>query len=172
VKTNRRELLLVAVVSSVLTALLLGGGVAVAFNVPNDSVTSAKIIDNAVRSRDIRNGTVGDVDLGRRARSYWAIVQLDGSGVPTIVGTDGANAIFDNSVGSFGLTWNPDIENCAVTAGLHGNTTAGTSPLAGSVSTDRFTNISSDGIRVITRTSAGALADPPPGTGFTVTITC
>jgi hypothetical protein len=53
----------VALVSVVVTALVFSGGVAVALNVPDNSVNSAKIVDNSVRSIDIQDGTLQSVDI-------------------------------------------------------------------------------------------------------------
>ena len=168
---RRSELVLVALVSSVLTALLVGGGVALAVTIPNNSVNSAKIVDNSVRSADVRNATLTDNDLSRGARTYWAVVHVD-AGVPTLVAQQGVVSISDNSIGSFGIVWAVEIDNCAVQASLHGNTPGGPTPGSGTVSTDAFDNLALDGIRVLTRNQAGTLADPATGTGFTVTVNC
>ena len=48
--------------------LFTGAGPAGAFNVPTNSVNSAKIVDNSIQGIDIKNGTITnqDVALGQR----------------------------------------------------------------------------------------------------------
>lgn len=58
----------VAVAGGLVAMLLTGAGPAGAFNVPTNSVNSAKIVDNSIQGIDIKNGTISnqDVVLGQR----------------------------------------------------------------------------------------------------------
>jgi hypothetical protein len=60
-----------ALAGGVVTAIVLAGGLGVAGadlrSVPNNSVTSLKILDNSVQSIDIKNGTVAGIDLATGA---------------------------------------------------------------------------------------------------------
>jgi hypothetical protein len=51
------------VATAVVTVTVAGSGVASAFNVPMNSVNSAKIVNNSVRSVDIRDGAVRSADV-------------------------------------------------------------------------------------------------------------
>src|SRR5215218_7644033 len=51
------------VATAVVSVTVAGSGVASAFNVPMNSVNSAKIVNNSVRSIDIRDGGVRSVDV-------------------------------------------------------------------------------------------------------------
>lgn len=166
-RATRRDLF-VAVVSAVLTALLLGGGAAVAFNVPNNSVNSAKIVDNSVRTGDLRNGTIADADLSPETRTYWAIVHVN-SGTPSIIADEGATNVTVLSTGRYGVTWAVDVSDCAVQATLHTN--GFTSPPAGSINT---MHVVSDPHTIETRTfnASGTLAHPVNATGFTISVNC
>jgi len=52
---------------SAMTILMLSGGPAGAFNVPNNSVNSAKIVNGSVQGIDIKNGTLRGIDVANQS---------------------------------------------------------------------------------------------------------
>ena len=55
--------LVVVVVTSLVTITLMGAGPVEAFNVPNNSVNSAKIVNNTVNGVDVRNNSLTGQDI-------------------------------------------------------------------------------------------------------------
>jgi hypothetical protein len=169
--TTRRELVLVAVVSSVLTALLLGGGVAVALNVPNNSVNSAKVANNSLKSEDLRNGTILDADLNRETRTYWGLVEFN-AGIPTLVAGEGVLALQEVGNGSTNVIWAPNITNCAIQATMQ-SIDIEEPPSRLIVTAERFdANSGRDGLFVQTTNTGGTFLDPLDGTGWAITVNC
>lgn len=168
---NRRELIAVAVLSSVLTALLLGGGVAAALNVPNNSVNSAKIVDGTIRGVDLRNGTITDDDLSRGSRTYWGVVRFD-AGVPSLVDGQGIGEVVDNGVGGANVFWNVDIDSCAVQVTYHSDLQNTPGPL-GFITSQRFHTIDDRlGTYVTMHDTSNAAVDLTAGAGFVITANC
>jgi hypothetical protein len=168
---RRRDVFAAALVSSVLTALVLGGGVAVALNVPNNSVNSAKVANNSIKSEDIKNNTILDADLNRETRTYFALIEFQ-AGVPSLVNGEGVHAIQDVGTGSVNVVWTPDITNCAIQASMQSIGIEDV-PSRLIVTAERFNAAESrDGLFMQTVTPSNVLADPASDTGYAVTINC
>lgn len=116
----------VAVVTAVVTALVAGGGVAVALTVPNNSVTSASIVngqvktldikDGGVKSEDIRDGTIVRADMAVGTAAQFARVHYT-SGTPGITAQSGGIAVVSEPfAGAVTLSFPVNMDNCAVVA--------------------------------------------------------
>ncbi len=168
------------VAASLVTVTLMGGGPVGAFNVPNNSVNSAKIVNNSVQgvdirnnsvgSFDIRNGTVGVGDMNNVAKSrlvnLFAFVDADNTGA-TLLEDRGVTGVARINVGTYAVTFNRPITNCGKLATLTDNG-GGTAP-AGEIAVEET---GANTVWVRTRNSAGTLTDSLGSDGFTVMILC
>jgi len=168
------------VAGSAMTVLLLGGGPAGAFNVPNNSVTSAKIVNGTIQGMDIKDGTVAPVDLAPRARPLWARV---GQSVPDISSFElirgrGVTSvgIFDGGLGDtwYVVTFDRPVDDCGWTATPNANAANGEVDAAWlGVSEEGSTEAHSD-LRVSVYDESN-LASPlglGAGDGFTLVVHC
>lgn len=116
----------VAVAASVTTAMLVGGGAAVALTIPNNSITSPMIVngqvktldikDGAVKSADIRDGTITRADMAVGTAAQFARVAYN-AGTPSITAQSGGLAIVNEPfTGAVRISFPVSMDNCAVTA--------------------------------------------------------
>jgi hypothetical protein len=178
--------------SGVTTAKIASGAV-ISEKLADNAVTTTKIAADAVTGAKVNESTLGEVPLaaeaklagdakkvgGQTAASFvaradllWAVVREDGS----LVGGFGATAATRTSVGRFTVTFNRAITTC-VTQGTATDVTGGEPPLAAGariIGTDNRVQDSGDAskVNVTTTNPAGALEDPEPADGFTVTVYC
>jgi len=117
--------LAVAITSTIVTAVVIAGGVAFA-SVPNNSVGSGKIINNSIRSEDlrdgavksidIRNGSVTPTDVSPALQPYMARVAYS-AGVPSITVQRGGLAIVNEPfAGAVRISFPRNVDTCAVVA--------------------------------------------------------
>lgn len=110
-------------------ALALYGGVSAAQAateaVANNSVNSAKVVDDSIRGVDLRDGSITAVDLHPALRSMWVRIDGDGS-VERSRGVEGVHIIppdDDSSAGRFVITFERPVGRCgwfATPAGQQG----------------------------------------------------
>ena len=139
----------------------------VAENVPNNSVTSIKIVNNAVASVDIKDGTVAAVDLADPVKPRWAHINGGTSNVSIIDGR-GALSVVHNFLGRYDVTFNRDVSHCAWTATRTDNATGDVSP--GFVGSEL--GPSNNVVIVRTWFTNGASGDTAEDEGFTVRVDC
>ncbi len=186
------------VATAMVTVTLAGGGVASAFNVPGNSVTSAKIVNNSIRSIDIKDGTLasidvhdgaltgadvadgslggGDIadgsvstaDLSPQALTRWA--KVDGGTTTSLIRGRGATTASRLAAGQYLVTFSQSITACGWTATVNDND-AGVAPnLYASV--ERNSAADANTLRVRVFNDAGTTVDTAQDDGFTVTVTC
>lgn len=142
-------------------ALLAASGGAVAASL----ITSARIQDNTIRSRDVRNGTLKLADISSAAQSAlqgpgspWAMVNAAG----TLVYNGGAVSSTLNSTGVYTVTFDHDVSFCgslAVSIDNPAIMSTATGPRYGGPGTD---------IRVYVEDAAGLATN----TGLAVAVFC
>ncbi len=165
----------------------LGSSAVTATKIANDAVTTAKITNDAVTGAQVDESTLGEVPLaseakkvgGQSAGSFvsrsqllWAIVNNEGS----LVAGSGAIAAAKSSVGRYSVTFNRNVTAC-VSVGTVTDVNGGEPPLGSGariIGTDNRVQDSTDvdEVNVTTTNPAGALEDPEPADGFTVTVYC
>ncbi len=186
------------VATAMVTVTFAGGGVASAFNVPGNSVTSAKIVNNSIRSIDIKDGTLasidvhdgaltgadvadgslggGDIadgsvstaDLSPQALTRWA--KVDGGTTTSLIRGRGATTASRLAAGQYLVTFSQSITACGWTATVNDND-AGVAPnLYASV--ERNSAADANTLRVRVFNDAGTTVDTAQDDGFTVTVTC
>ena len=186
------------VATAMVTVTLAGGGVASAFNVPGNSVTSAKIVNNSIRSIDIKDGTLASVDvhdgaltgadvadgslgggdiadgsvstadLSPQALTRWA--KVDGGTTTSLIRGRGATTASRLAAGQYLVTFSQSITACGWTATVNDND-AGVAPnLYASV--ERNSAADANTLRVRVFNNAGTTVDTAQDDGFTVTVTC
>lgn len=92
------------VATAMVTVTLAGGGVASAFNVPGNSVTSAKIVNNSIRSIDIKDGTLASIDVHDGALTGADVADGALTGADVADGSIGGGDIADGSVSTADLS--------------------------------------------------------------------
>jgi hypothetical protein len=178
-----------AVVAGMASAMVIGasgGAVSAAL------ITSAQIQDNTIKSRDIRNaaikavdvapnsipggdlkdgtvtgtdvgnGSITPTDLSKAARTYWAVVNSDG----TVARSSGGVTASDQGTGSYEVVFPVNVTQCAYVVSPGGSGSSGSPPHVGVGSLGRFGN--SNGIWVETWTEA----DAPVAASFHVIVDC
>lgn len=186
------------VATAMVTVTFAGGGVASAFNVPGNSVTSAKIVNNSIRSIDIKDGTLASVDvhdgaltgadvadgslgggdiadgsvstadLSPQALTRWA--KVDGGTTTSLIRGRGATTASRLAAGQYLVTFSQSITACGWTATVNDND-AGVAPnLYASV--ERNSAADANTLRVRVFNDAGTTVDTAQDDGFTVTVTC
>ena len=186
------------VATAMVTVTLAGGGVASAFNVPGNSVTSAKIVNNSIRSIDIKDGTLASVDvhdgaltgadvadgslgggdiadgsvstadLSPQALTRWA--KVGGGTTTSLIRGRGATTASRLAAGQYLVTFSQSITACGWTATVNDND-AGVAPnLYASV--ERNSAADANTLRVRVFNDAGTTVDTAQDDGFTVTVTC
>ena len=186
------------VATAMVTVTLAGGGVASAFNVPGNSVTSAKIVNNSIRSIDVKDGTLASVDvhdgaltgadvadgslgggdiadgsvstadLSPQALTRWA--KVDGGTTTSLIRGRGATTASRLAAGQYLVTFSQSITACGWTATVNDND-AGVAPnLYASV--ERNSAADANTLRVRVFNDAGTTVDTAQDDGFTVTVTC
>ncbi len=141
------------------------GGVAYALPGQN-TVDSGDIIDNAVKSVDIRGGAVGPADLAPSVRPRWA--RVDADGIPAILRHRGATNVSDTGNGSVNVNFSMALNNCGWTATLNDLNSSGAPP-PGEIS---VRPAGTNSLNVNYANSVGAAAEFPAGSGFTVVVHC
>lgn len=92
------------VATAMVTVTLAGSGVASAFNVPGNSVTSAKIVNNSIRSIDVKDGTLASVDVHDGALTGADVADGALTGGDVADGSLGGGDIADGSVSTADLS--------------------------------------------------------------------
>jgi hypothetical protein len=178
-----------AVVAGVAGAMVIGaGGGAVSAAL----ITSAQIKDNTIKSRDIRNATIKGVDvapnsipgadlrdgtvtgtdvgngsltpadLSQAARTYWAVVNSNG----TVARSSGGVSASDQGTGYYEVVFPVDVTQCAYAVSPGGSGSVGSPPHVGVGSLGRSGN--SRGLWVETWSEA----DAPVDASFHVIVDC
>jgi hypothetical protein len=158
---------LTAVGGGVIAVMIVGGGPAGAFNVPNNSVNSAKIVDRSIRGIDIRDATVQPADLSLRARPRWA--KVDAGPSPSFIAQRGATAVSREDPGVYLVTFGGSVVGCGWSATLNENTTGFAAP--GEIAIEASTQ-GENQLYVVTFDSSGVITDPLADDGFTVVAHC
>jgi hypothetical protein len=172
-----------------LTITLSGTSYAVAQQVlPRNSVGTAQLKKNAVNTSKVANRSLRAIDFasgqiprgpagpagpagaagpagpagpaGAAATALWAVVDSAG----TLIRNKGVSSVQKLAVGDYLVVFNQDVTACSYQATLGGPTT---SVAAGEISAGQRVAVAA-GIRVVTLTSAGALADR----GFYLAVFC
>lgn len=116
----------VAVSASMITALVMGGGVAVALTIPNNTITSPMIVngqvktldikDGAVQTADIRDATITRADMAVGTAAQFARVAYS-AGTPSITAQSGGLSIVNEPfTGAVRISFPVSMDSCAVTA--------------------------------------------------------
>ena len=138
-------------------------------NVPNNSVTSAKIVNETIQGVDIKNFTIGPNDLQVRIQPRFAHVSAN-SGGASILQARGVSTVSRISTGQYGVTFASSVANCGWTATLTDNSDGSSAP--GEISVELNNASDPNTLRVRTYNSAGTLTDQSSGDGFTVRVDC
>ena len=157
----------------VITAAIGSGALGIAHagteSVPNNSVTSAKIVNETIQGIDIKNFTIGPNDLQTRIQPRFAHVSANAGGA-TILQARGVSSVSRISAGQYGVTFSSPVANCGWTATLTDNSDGSSSP--GEISIELNTSSDPNTLRVRTYNSAGTLTDQSATHGFTVRVDC
>jgi hypothetical protein len=165
---------LVVAALALLVAFAETGWATLSQNLPRNSVGVAQIRTGAVRSPEIRNGSIGVRDLspaarGRRgpagpqgpagpgASRLWAVMNASGS-ISRGAGTTSAGRL---GMGQYEVIFGQDVQNCnfQATVGDPGNINNAASSQGFAMVGRRNGNV--NGVRVNTRGNNGAAADRP-----------
>ena len=138
-------------------------------SVPNNSVTSAKIVNETIQSVDIKNFTIAPNDLQVRIQPRFAHVSAN-SGGAAIIQARGVSSVSRISTGQYGVTFANPVANCGWFATLTDNSDGSSSP--GEISVELNTSSDPNTLRVRTYNSAGALTDQSATHGFSVRVDC
>jgi hypothetical protein len=157
-----------ATVAAVVVAGSLSVAQAATEAIPNNSVTSAKIVNGTIQGIDIKPGAVGPGQLGVNARPRWA--KVDAGLTTTLIRGRGAVSASRIGVGIYAVTFASPITNCGWTATRNDND-AGVGP-AGEVAVERGSSTNAFTLWVRTFNSAGALTESADNDGFTLVASC
>jgi hypothetical protein len=147
----------------------LGIAQAATENVPNNSVTSAKIVNGTIQGIDIKDATISPGDLQIRIRPRFAHVSAN-SGGASILQARGVSTVSRISTGQYGVTFSESVANCGWTATLTDDSDGSASP--GEIAVELNSSADPKTLRVRTYNSAGTLTDQASGDGFTVRVDC
>jgi hypothetical protein len=157
----------------VVTAVVVSGTLSVAQaateTVPNNSVTSAKILNNSVQGIDIKDSSVAAADLAISIRPRYAHIAASSAGA-SIINARGVVSASRLATGQFLVDFNAPITNCGWFATLTDNDAGSSVP--GEISIERNSAGDPDTLRVRTYNSAGTLVDPSSTDGFSVRVDC
>jgi hypothetical protein len=141
------------------------GGVATALP-GTDTVDSGDIINGAVKSVDIRNGSITPEKMAPSVRPRWA--RINTGVTPSIERNRGVVGLTRTDVGEYEVGFSGNILACGWVATLTTNI-VGNDPPEGEVSVTRKT---ANVLVVQVNTSTGAATDLSAGEGFTVAVYC
>jgi hypothetical protein len=160
-------------------AVLVGSGTLGIANaateaVANNSVNSAKIVDNSILSVDIANGAVAPADVSAALQPRWAKVATGdgtmGDGTTAILRQRGVTAVDRNYNGEYDVTFARPITNCGWFATLNDDGTGGAND--GEITVERASDNDLNTLRIRLYTSAGTQDDPEGDDGFSVMVLC
>ena len=114
-----------ATVAAVVVAGSLSVAQAATEAIPNNSVTSAKIVNGTIQGIDIKPGAVGPGQLGVNARPRWA--KVDAGATTSLIRGRGAVSASRIGAGVYAVTFASPITNCGWTATLNDNDAGGSS---------------------------------------------
>jgi hypothetical protein len=171
---------------------------AVAENVPNNSVTSGKIVDGTIRSVDVKDGTLTGVDvtdnslggadifngsvttndiadgsltsadLASAIRPRYAKVETGTTF--SIIRQRGATAVNRTGNGEYDVTFDIAITGCGWIATRNDDASGGGGP--GEIAVEQASSSDPNRLRIRLFNSAGSQTDPEADDGFTVTVIC
>jgi hypothetical protein len=155
----------------VVTAVVVSGGLGVAqaarLSVPNNSVTSAKIVNGTIQGVDIKDGAIAPADLSVNARPRWA--KVDAGPTTTLIRGRGAASATRAALGVYRVSFETPITNCGWTATLNDNDASSTPP--GEIGVEREAGTSNN-LLIRTFNSAGVQSESSEDNGFTVVVSC
>ncbi len=157
-----------ATVAAVVVAGSLSVAQAATEAIPNNSVTSAKIVNGTIQGIDIKPGAVGPGQLGVNARPRWA--KVDAGATTSLIRGRGAVSASRIGAGVYAVTFASPITNCGWTATLNDNDAGGSSP--GEIAVERGSAGNAFILWVRTFNSAGTQTDTNNDDGFTLVASC
>ena len=161
-----------AVGAAVITAVVVAGGLSIAQaateSVPNNSVTSAKILNGTIQGIDVRDGAITPADLGVNARPRWAKVSGGSSGA--LLRGRGVAGTSHVATGTYRVSFDAAITNCGWTATRNDNG-AGLAG-AGLISIEQESAADPTTLLVTTYNPAGTPTNTASDDGFTIAISC
>lgn len=159
-----------AVVGVVTTAILMGGGLALAQEAPSAGTGVAETLaaPNTVNGAAVVNGSLGRADLKVGSIPLWARVRSDGTLIAG-KGVVGTSAIIGNA-GAYQIDFSRDITACAWIATATDNDASSAAP--GFVTVERRLSNDVDSLEVRTYDVNGSQAAPASGDGFAVLVNC
>ena len=161
-----------AVGAAAIAAVVVAGSLSVAQaateSVPNNSVTSAKIVNGTIQGIDIKPGAVGPGQLGINVRPRWAKVD---AGVSTsLIRGRGAVSASRVGVGVYRVVFASPVNNCGWTVARNDNGAGVVSP--GEIGVEQESVALTNNLWVRTWNSAGAPAEMSADDGFTLMVSC
>ncbi len=161
-----------AVGAATIAAVVVAGGLSIAQaapeSVPNNSVTSAKIVNGTIQGIDIKPGAVGAGQLGVNARPRWAKVN---AGLNTsLIRGRGAVSAQRLAAGVYAVEFTSPVTNCGWVATRNDNAASSAGP--GEITVELESAASTTRLWVRTFNSAGTQTEMVDDDGFTLTISC
>jgi hypothetical protein len=141
------------------------GGAASAALPGTNTVDSGDIIDNAVKSVDIRGAAVGPSDLAPSVRPRWARVNGDFS-VERSRGLATSNPVTDAGTGAYNVNFANALMSCGYTATLNIGDDETPAAVPGEISVAR---VDADTLRVFTMSSGPFMMRPSWWSGSSTT---
>ena len=161
-----------AVGAAVITTMVVAGGLSVAQaateSVPNNSVTSAKIVNGTIQGIDVKDGAIGPADLSVNARPRWAKVSGGTSGA--LLRGRGVASSSRIGTGTYRVTFDAPVTRCGWTATRNDNG-AGLAG-AGQISIEQESPADATTLLVNTYNPAGTPTDTAADDGFTLVLSC
>src|SRR5262245_34128515 len=153
------------------TVTLMGGGPVGAFSVPNNSVTSIKVVDDTIRGIDIKDSTVAPVDLSPAARPRWA--KVDAGTTTALLRGRGAVSALREDVGYYKVVFAGSLAGCGWSASRTNNDgVQGATSTATQLSIEYAPSVSTTSLWGRTWNAAGNPAEIPDNEGFVVVVHC
>ncbi len=161
-----------AVGAATIAAVVVAGSLSIAQaateTVPNNSVTSAKIVNGTIQGIDIKPGAVGPGQLGINVRPRWAKVD---AGVSTsLIRGRGAASASRISAGVYSVRFVSPITSCGWSATRNDNDAGVVG--AGQIAVERGSAADPFTLWVRTTNSAGTQTDTSDSDGFTLVVSC
>jgi hypothetical protein len=131
-------------------------------DVRDNSLGSADVKDGTLTGADLKDGTVGEEDLTKAAKSFWAVVNANGS----LARSSGGVTSADTGTGAYEVVFPVDVRQCAYVASAGSSGASGSPPKVSVGALGRAGEVK--GIWVETWNDAGANVDA----GFHVIVDC
>lgn len=133
-----------------------------AADIAPDSIPGGDIRNGTIGSADVANGSLSPTDLSKAARTWWAVVNADGTVARSSGGVTGSR----EGTGEYEVIFPVNVTGCAYAVAPGGSGSVGSPPHAGVGSLGRFGN--EQGLWVETWDESDVQTDA----GFHVIVDC